>query len=329
MATGFDVAWSTTAGNNTTADADINLRENQAPSTYNNAVRALMAALKKWRKDTRGELITTGTSTAYALTTNAGLTLLDGISIACRISVTNGASPTLNVDSTGAIAIQTIQGTAVPIGALLAGSIHTFTYYAASAAWIMHGAMGKYVGEVFEWDGDTAPPLSILNYGQELSRTTYAAYFAVVSTKHGVGNGTTTFNAADDRGRVTAGKDDMGGTSANRLTGLSGGVNGDTFGAVGGSETHALSTAQIPAHTHSITDPGHTHGITPSGAKIGTVPLKANGGSEADAYNDTLSALSINSATTGITGTNSTGSGAAHNNVQPTIIRNKCTFVGA
>lgn len=51
----------------------------------------------------------------------------------------------------------------------------------------------------------------------------------------------------DYRGRVAAGKDNMGGTSANRLTSAGGGVDGDVMGAAGGSETH-------------------THGLSGSGA---------------------------------------------------------------
>ena len=56
------------------------------------------------------------------------------------------------------------------------------------------------------------------------------------------------------RGRVVAGQDDMGGASANRLTDQSGGLNGDTLGDTGGSETHTLTTAQLASHTHSVSD---------------------------------------------------------------------------
>ena len=44
----------------------------------------------------------------------------------------------------------------------------------------------------------------------------------------------------------------MGGSSANRLTGQTGGVNGDTLGGTGGNETHTLTTAQLASHTHSV-----------------------------------------------------------------------------
>ena len=57
----------------------------------------------------------------------------------------------------------------------------------------------------------------------------------------------------DLRGRVIGGKDDMGGIGANRLTGVSGSVDGDSLGNTGGNETHTLTTAELPAHNHSGT----------------------------------------------------------------------------
>ena len=57
------------------------------------------------------------------------------------------------------------------------------------------------------WPTDTAPSGWLLCYGQEVSRVTYAALFAVVSTTFGIGDGATTFNMPDLRGRVPLGKD--------------------------------------------------------------------------------------------------------------------------
>jgi hypothetical protein len=141
MATGVQSAWSTTPDDNDDADSGINLRENQAPSTYNDAVRAAMARVKAWAKDWQGGLVTGGTSTAYTLTTNEGITLADGVTVTARMSATSGATPTLDVDGTGAVAIQVLQGTAVPTGALKQGGIYTFVYYASSAAWIVRAGL--------------------------------------------------------------------------------------------------------------------------------------------------------------------------------------------
>lgn len=56
----------------------------------------------------------------------------------------------------------------------------------------------------------------------------------------------------DHRGRVAAGKDNMGGSAANRLTTAASGVNGAALGAAGGSQSHVLTSAQMPSHTHDV-----------------------------------------------------------------------------
>ena len=151
-------------------------------------------------------------------------------------------------------------------------------------------------GIILDYGGTTAPDGWLLCYGQAISRTTYAALFAIIGTTYGTGDGSTTFNVPDLRGRVSAGQDDMGGTSANRLTGQTGGVDGDVLGGTGGAETHTLTSAQMPSHTHSTTYGG---------------AVAVNNGSQVGVKLD------------GAASTGSAGSGGAHNNVQPTLILNK------
>lgn len=70
----------------------------------------------------------------------------------------------------------------------------------------------------------------------------------------------------DARGRATAGKDDMGGAAAGRLTATAiGGVNGTVLGGTGGAETVTLNATQIPSHSHGVTDTGHGHGVNDPG----------------------------------------------------------------
>ncbi len=190
-------------------------------------------------------------------------------------------------------------------------------------------------GRVVDWPSATVPPHLVECYGQTLSSDGIGTYDYVISV---VG---TVFGSAgtvpDLRGCVVAGEDDMGGTSANRLTGQPGGVDGDTLGAGGGLETHTLTDAQLSNHNHSISsdgshshtinDPGHSHSFT--GQFIG------GDNNASDPRLAQVSTQNTNSATTGITinsggshthggVTGTTGSNAAHNNVQPTVILKKC-----
>ena len=100
---------------------------------------------------------------------------------------------------------------------------------------------------------DAIPPGVILDYagagpipagwlactGQLVSRTTYARLYAAIGTTWGAGDGRTTFAVPDLRRRVRAG---ASGAATPRL--------GNTVGSTGGSETHTLTTSEMPAHTH-------------------------------------------------------------------------------
>lgn len=185
------------------------------------------------------------------------------------------------------------------------------------------GGTGQLVpsGTVLDYAGATEPTGYLFCYGQAVSRTTYASLFTAISTIHGVGDGSTTFNLPDCRGRVVAGQDDMGGSSANRLTGLTNGVNGDTMGAAGGVEAQDLSIAQLPV-------------VTPAGTVSAPIITTGNrnsalisGGGDftygMDQAEGTGTTTLISTASEPIFTGTPFGSGASHNNVQPTLILNK------
>lgn len=157
---------------------------------------------------------------------------------------------------------------------------------------------GLPAGSVIPYAGSSAPTGYLFCYGQAISRTTYAALFTAIGTAFGTGDGSTTFNLPDLRGRVVAGKDNMGGTSADRLTSA---LNGDTLGATGGSEQVTLGTTEMPSHAHRARQGNGTSNsqtVVPSG--------------HAYQNTNTWSTYTIEA----------TGGGGAHNNVQPTFILN-------
>lgn len=119
-------------------------------------------------------------------------------------------------------------------------------------------------GTVLDFAGTVAPAGWLMCYGQSLLRSDYPNLFATIGTTFGAADASH-FSLPDYRGRVAAGKDDMGGTAAGRMTAAGTGINGAQLGASGGIEAHTLTAAQMPQHSHAVTDPGHTHGITDPG----------------------------------------------------------------
>lgn len=196
-------------------------------------------------------------------------------------------------------------------------------------------------GVMFPYAGTSAPSGWLMCYGQAVSRTTYAVLFSVIGTTYGAGDGSTTFNLPDARGRVVAGRDNMGGTASNRLTSAVSGVDGVTLGASGGSQSHQLSVPQMPQHSHAVTDPTHTHAVYDPGHshtqqswnlssfdntgglyQVGADAPASGSLGIINSVSHVASGISNYSTATGISIQNS-GAGQQHNNTQPTIIVNQ------
>lgn len=115
-------------------------------------------------------------------------------------------------------------------------------------------------------------------YGQAVSRVTYATAFAALGTTWGAGDGSSTFNLPDLRGRSLFGLDNMGGSPANRVTAAVSNVAGATLGATGGTE-YAQQHNHTASSTSNVTDPGHDHGASPGDFVISGAGSNAGSGS--------------------------------------------------
>lgn len=180
-------------------------------------------------------------------------------------------------------------------------------------------------GAIIDYAGTSAPDGWFFCYGQAISRTTYATLFAAIGTTHGVGDGSTTFNVPDYRGRVGAGKDDMGGSAASRLTTAGSSTDGATAGAVGGAQNRSILQANFPNVNFtvsgiSLSDPGHSHPITLTSDGLNNfVNVGSNSGVGSAATEVATTGITIASQGTAASG----GSGTALTTVQPTIVVNK------
>ena len=94
------------------------------------------------------------------------------------------------------------------------------------------------IGAQVPFGSNTIPDGWLLCDGRAVSRTTYKELFAVIGTAYGTGDGSTTFNLPDKRGRVSVGRN-------------SSDTSFSVLGKKGGAKTVQLKVEHIPSHTHS------------------------------------------------------------------------------
>jgi microcystin-dependent protein len=299
----------------------------------------MMAATAKYRDDIAGAIVTGGTSTAYTVSSyqvfDTPAHMANQV-IAFTPHTTNGTTVTLNVDSLGAKPLRSAPLTELLAGTLIRGTPYLATYNNSDAVWYLQSFYGNPynipLGGGLPFFGSTAPNSSfVFPFGQAISRTTYATLFALLGTTYGVGDGSSTFNVPDLRGRVPAGKDDMGGSAASRLTSTYFGTSAAALGAVGGSENTTLTLAQLPTGITSSNNNTVSLSVTETGFSVfsatdNTLVSATAGGSIAAQPIVTSSVGHSPSTGTiapgGVTSTSNNTSGSAHRTVQPTLVCN-------
>jgi microcystin-dependent protein len=165
----------------------------------------------------------------------------------------------------------------------------------ANGTWVTLGE--EATGTLKLWATDTPPTGWLLADGSAVSRTTYSSLFGIISTTYGAGDGSTTFNLPNLKGKVPVGKN----ASETEF---------DTLGETGGAKTHQLTEAELASHKHGFMTQPNSYSTTgaPSGggASSGVYQRTSSGGNGID------TASFIDNA----------GSGVAHNNLQPYLVLN-------
>ena len=146
-------------------------------------------------------------------------------------------------------------------------SIASLEYWNGSQ-WININQAQVPIGTVAPYAGSTAPLGWAICDGSAVSRTTYSALFAIIGTTYGAGDGSTTFNLPDMRGKAA-----FGYSSTSGIYNTLGGTGGATsYTPSIGLGTLAVSipalNASLPAHTHAV--PPHYHSMSSSGASLVT-----------------------------------------------------------
>jgi microcystin-dependent protein len=120
---------------------------------------------------------------------------------------------------------------------LQAGSNVTITSSGNTLTIASSGGSGIPSGAIMTYAGSSAPSGWLICDSSAVSRTTYADLFGVIGTTYGAGDGATTFNLPNLKGKVPVGRN-IGDTDF------------DALGKTGGEKTHTLTISEMPSHTH-------------------------------------------------------------------------------
>lgn len=297
--------YSTTPANNDSA-VPYGAPEGWAPASVNNVIRQIMADVRAWFEDAQwinyGDTPNYVSATSFSVPTDrTSVYVVDRriqatVSAGTVVGAITGASYDGSATTTVTVALDS--------GSLDSGlSVVSLGSVLPTNDAIPHTGMGLPPGAVIQHAG--ALPSGFLECdGSAVSRSTYARLFTSLGTTWGSGDGSTTFNLPDFRGRALIGN------------GTGSGLTARTLGQTGGEETHALSVGEMPSHNH-----GGTTGTTTTSPKLGV-----DGSAGSGTYYVTIGSSTGNAqawTTNAIQGSShnhsvaSEGSGTGHNIMQP------------
>lgn len=256
---------------------------------------------------------------------------LDTVSIGflCHISATTPStqvqvSPGTDVFSEG------LQSYQIPFGSIM-------SIISSRDQWHIVNVPPHAVGDIIPTASLVGTPYAVPCDGRALSRSVYSNLFAQINVFYGAGDGATTFNIPDLRGRTMVGQGAGPGLTA-RFNGQTGGEEAHvlSFNELA-SHGHAATSNAIPAHNHGgatgVESVAHTHAVNVSGTLLGGVGAASGGQNTASAGTNGPYTTSTESAqhthpisqdgafTPTITVANN-GGNLAHNNMQPYAVIN-------
>lgn len=267
-------------GNSATSNADIPLPISIANGGTGNATQAAAITALAGAQTSGKYLRSNGTNTLLAA--------IQGTDVPTLNQNTTGTAANIAGGLGGQVPYQSAAGTTAMLANGTAGQVLTSQGTTLAPDWTT--VSSAFVsGMIIDFGGFFAPSGWLICDGSAISRTTYAALFAAISTTFGAGDGTTTFNLPDSRGTVSVG------------AGTGSGLTPRGLSAIGGEETHVITTTEMPSHNHTQTGDNGVGGGN-------TVNANQNGRTGANSLFNT---------------TNSTGGGNAHNNMQPFLVLNR------
>jgi microcystin-dependent protein len=253
-----------------------------------------------------------------AMSVGGATTFNENVTIAKGKAFTAGGAVTVTGPSNFLENINILAGKVLQVGGTTSTGTLVVTGAATTGNLNVNGKMSVNnteivpIGTIVPFAGKTTPSGWLLCDGSSKSKADFPVLATLLGNTYGPAT-TTNFTLPDLRGRTVIG------------SGTGKGLTARTLGGVVGSETHTLTTAQMPSHTHEAsgttsTNGAHTHGVEldTSGGWNGGRPQGSDRPHNATHYTQSAG---DHSHTFSIT-TGSAGDGKAHPNMQPSIVLN-------